>query len=186
MRDVARAPGEGVESDQGEADRDHRDGGEREAGDGDAAAQAEQREGRKPRRVDDQAAPVGAQTAPADDDERGERDHREQRQFDERPERKRRGEQERLHLVREPEETPAAFGMRAERRERTPCSTWSAEAIVEASTSAGIASSPAPPKNGERRSQANAAKPKTRPIRTRVLSLRAKCAAFRRAFICSS
>src|SRR6266513_2847238 len=91
---------------------------ERGASDGDAAAQAEQRERRKPRRVDDQAAPVRTQTAPADDDERGERDNREQRQLDERTECERRREQQRLDLVCEPEETLAAFGVRAERRER--------------------------------------------------------------------
>src|SRR6266513_2426276 len=91
---------------------------ERGASDGDAAAQAEQRERRKPRRVDDQAAPVRTQTAPADDDERGERDNREQRQLDERTECERRREQQRRDLICEPEETPAAFGVRAERRER--------------------------------------------------------------------
>jgi hypothetical protein len=67
-----------------------------------------------------------------------------------------------------------------------PCSTWSAEAIVEASTIAGIASNVARPKKGERNSQASAAKPKTRPIRTRVLSLRAKCAAFSRVLVVAS
>jgi len=55
---------------------------------------------------------------PADDDERGERDNGEQRQLDERTECERRREQQRLDLVCEPEETPAAFGVRAERRER--------------------------------------------------------------------
>ena len=82
VRDMTRAARQGVDPDEGEAEGDHARRGERGASDGDAAAQPEQCERRKPGRVDDQAPAVRSQTAPADDDERGERDHREQGELD--------------------------------------------------------------------------------------------------------
>src|SRR5947207_1353196 len=74
VRDVARAARKGVDPDERESDPDDAGRGHRGAPDGDPAAHPEQRERRESRRVDEEAAAVRAQAAPADDDQRGERD----------------------------------------------------------------------------------------------------------------